>query len=49
MQAGADDVFVVEECDDPAAAISARLLRISEVEELVRSSLLGRIWWAKAR
>src|SRR4249919_2494629 len=36
MQAGADDVFVVEEFENPATAISARLLRVSEVDEFAR-------------
>src|SRR6188472_4493944 len=37
LRAGADDVFVVEELEDPAAAISARLQRIAEVEEVLNS------------
>ena len=40
LQAGASDVFVVEECNDPAGAVLARLQRISEVEELVNSALV---------
>lgn len=37
MQAGAADVFIVEECDDPVEAVTARLQRFTEVEELVNS------------
>jgi transcriptional regulator with GAF, ATPase, and Fis domain len=40
VQAGASDVFVIEECSDPAEAVFARLQRITEVEELVNSSLV---------
>ncbi len=40
LQAGATDVFVIEECSDPVGAVSARLQRISEVEELVNSPLV---------
>jgi len=40
IEAGADDLFVIEECVDPASAISARLLRISEVEEIIDSPLV---------
>jgi transcriptional regulator with GAF, ATPase, and Fis domain len=40
MQAGADDVFVVEDCEDPAAAVSARLSRISEIEEVINSPVV---------
>jgi transcriptional regulator with GAF, ATPase, and Fis domain len=40
LQAGADDVFVVEECDDPASAIAARLRYFSEVDEIVQSPLV---------
>lgn len=40
VQAGAADVFVVEECSDPVEAVAARLQRITEVEELVNSPLV---------
>ena len=40
MQAGASDVFVIEECNDPGGAVAARLQRIAEVEELVNSPLV---------
>jgi transcriptional regulator with GAF, ATPase, and Fis domain len=40
MQAGAADVIVIEECPRPVEAVAARLRRITEVEELVNSSLV---------
>lgn len=40
VQAGASDVFVIEECSDPVEAVYARVQRITEVEELVNSSLV---------
>jgi transcriptional regulator with GAF, ATPase, and Fis domain len=40
MQAGASDVVVIEECSDPIEAVTARLRRIAEVEELVDSALV---------
>lgn len=40
LQAGAADVFVCEECGEPVEAVAARLQRITDVEELVDSSLV---------
>jgi transcriptional regulator with GAF, ATPase, and Fis domain len=40
LQAGASDVVVLEECDDPAAAVCSRLQRIAEVAALVHSPLV---------
>ncbi|MGE3310354.1 MAG: sigma-54-dependent transcriptional regulator [Limisphaerales bacterium] len=41
LRAGASDVFVLEECRNPPAAIAARLHRVAEVEELVDSPLVA--------